>query len=88
MSEMLQRLSEVVREKMGGNTCIQDVCRSAPCECADDIARAVIEALRKPTPDMRIQGGIAWSEALPTAETYVDTADACWKAMIDAALKG
>lgn len=35
---------------------------------------------------MRIAGGIAWSDALPTAETYVDTADACFRAMIDAAL--
>lgn len=40
---------------------------------------------REPTADMRIAGGIAWAEALPNAETYVDTADACWKAMFDAA---
>lgn len=39
---------------------------------------------REPTPDMRIAGGIAWAEALKTAETYVDCADACWKAMWDA----
>lgn len=36
------------------------------------------------TPEMLIQGGIAWSEALPSAETYVDTANACYKAMIKA----
>lgn len=39
----------------------------------------------EPTPDMRIAGGIAWSDALPDAETYVDTADACYKAMLAAA---
>jgi hypothetical protein len=39
----------------------------------------------EPTPDMRIKGGIAWSEAMDTAETYVDTADACYKAMLGAA---
>lgn len=39
---------------------------------------------REPTPDMRIAGGIAWAEASKTAETFVDCADACWKAMWDA----
>lgn len=39
---------------------------------------------REPTPDMRIVGGIAWYEAAKTAETFVDCADACWKAMWDA----
>ena len=38
----------------------------------------------EPTPEMRIAGGIAWSEAEATAETYVDTADACYKAMLAA----
>lgn len=37
---------------------------------------------REPTPDMRIAGGIAWSDAMPTAATYVDAADACYKAML------
>jgi hypothetical protein len=49
-----------------------------------DAARVAIEAVRDPTPDMRIAGGIAWAEA--AAETYVDNADACFKAMIDAML--
>lgn len=47
---------------------------------ADDIVK-IMEAAREPTPSMRIAGGIAWAKALPTAETYVDCADACWKAM-------
>lgn len=42
-----------------------------------------IDLPREPTPDMRIAGGIAWAEASATAETYVDNADACWKAMYD-----
>ena len=86
MSEqsMVAKASEIVREMMSGNNCLQDVCRSAPCECADDIARAVVELLGEPTPDMRIRGGIAISEALPHAGTYVDAADACWRAMLAA----
>lgn len=39
---------------------------------------------REPTPAMRIAGGIAWTEAFKIAETFVDCADACWKAMWDA----
>lgn len=50
MSEsMVERASEIVREKMAGNNCIQDVCRHAPCECADDIARAVIDLFQATT---------------------------------------
>jgi hypothetical protein len=41
----------------------------------------------EPTPDMRIAGGIAWSKATANAETYVDNADACYKAML-AAVQG
>jgi hypothetical protein len=40
---------------------------------------------KQPTPDMRIAGGIAWVEVGPTSETYVDNADACYKAMLAAA---
>jgi hypothetical protein len=44
--------------------------------------------MREPSPDMCICGGIAWFEADPDAETAVDCADACWKAMIDEAATG
>lgn len=50
-------------------------------------ARAAIEELKEPTPDMRIAGGIALASAMQTAETLVDPADACWKAMFDQILK-
>lgn len=46
--------------------------------------RSSSEGEREPTPNMRIAGGIAWTEASKTAETLVDCADACWKAMWDA----
>lgn len=47
------------------------------------IARTAIEALKPTTPDMRIAGGIAIAQSIPTAETLVDPADACWNAMLD-----
>jgi hypothetical protein len=53
---------------------------------AEKTARAVVLMMREPTPDMRVDGGIAWALADEEAETYVDNADACWKAMIDKVL--
>lgn len=89
MSEMVERAVKAICES-------SDFCWLCEDAGADDdrtkhvaeaVARIVIAALREPTPDMRIAGGIAWSNALPSAETYVDSADAGWKAMIDEALK-
>lgn len=50
------------------------------------LARAAIESLRNPTPDMCIAGGIAIAESMKTAETHVDNAHECWNAMLDAIL--
>ncbi|CAB4219405.1 hypothetical protein UFOVP1619_6 [uncultured Caudovirales phage] len=39
------------------------------------------------TPVMLIEGGIAWSKAVPASETVVDCADACYVAALAAAPK-
>lgn len=46
------------------------------------VARVALEALRNPTPDMCIAGGIAIAESMKTAETQIDNANECWRRMI------
>ncbi len=50
---MVEKVSEALRAAIDGNDCIQNVCRRAPCECADDLARVAIEAMRNPTDQQR-----------------------------------
>ena len=78
MSEMVERVAKTLQS---------DPLFPISDFIVEKLSRAAIAAMRKPTPEMRIAGGIAWSNALPAAETYVDSADAGWQAMIDAALK-
>lgn len=82
MSEsMVEKVSEALRKAMSGNDCLQLVCRHPPCECADDLARAAIDAMREPTEEM------VWAG-------FEHTGDPCWqddvkkayRAMIDTAL--
>ena len=89
-TDMIERVARAICCPDG---CDGDTGSGKPCDIRREDstsmtqARAAIEAMREPTPEMRINGGIAWVNALPDSETYVDTADACWKAMINEALK-
>lgn len=77
MNEMIERVAKAIGTKVMGEQSIN----------LNEAAKAAIAAMREPTPDMNIAGGIAWSNALPKAGTYVDNAAAGYQAMIDAALK-
>ena len=48
-----------------------------------EVARAALEAIREPSPDMCVKGGIAIYDEKPNAYTAVDEAAACHRAMID-----
>lgn len=89
MSEMIERVAMAIHAKHNAPDENEHWWHVDPSKCrlSRQLARVAIEAIREPTPQMRVDGGIAWVEALPDSETYVDTADACWKAMIDEALR-
>ena len=53
-----------------------------------DYARAVLQAVREPTPAMRKAGEVEMKARHPNLDSFNDPyVDSTWKAMIDAALK-
>ena len=90
--EMVERVRVAVRDEYGSRLCDWDearrICSAAnpninrPCRC-EQVARAAIEAMREPTPDMTD----ACRDVGPDRPYGLHETCERWRTMIDAALK-
>lgn len=89
MSEMVKLVARAIDEA-AGLSAWQKVRGSGMFPSTDEIARAAIAAMRKPTEAMKYKGGkieagaVEWNGQDPINE---DAAAEVWRAMIDEALK-
>ncbi|MDB5707874.1 MAG: hypothetical protein JWN66_4990 [Sphingomonas bacterium] len=85
--DMIERVARAIVERWNDDdapspvrVCVGSPCRLPPCECAEIIARAAIEAMGDPT------GPMISAATNKAAEIGAGDFVGIWRAMIDAAL--